>query len=180
MIKAEKALMTSESLVGSRSDAKRSSIVDSKALLHRVITAVLVLFALWSAFVIVYPVVGNGWMYNLKQPVAVVAVMADAPEPRVLLSFDRYSMWTMPAIAHRELHCDAVQRLISKEVVLHKGRMSLIETLPFLRAALNGNEETATCCYVGALTYWPFGDYGPKIIYTWRSEEFLVGRGLAK
>jgi len=98
----------------------------------------------------------------------------------VMLQFDRYSMWAMRAVAHRELHCDSVQQLPPLEVILHAGRMSLIETLPFLRAAVNGDGEAAMCRYVGALTYRPFGEYGPQIIYEWFSDEFVVDREFAK
>ena len=165
---------------GGRFGAERSNIATSNALLHRVITIALMAFALWSAFVIIYPVMGNGWMYNLQQPVPVVMALPNASEPRVLLRFNRYSMWTMSAIAHRELHCDSVQQLPPEEIVLEAGRANFIAVQPFLQTALNGDEGVALCYYVGALAYAPFGDYGPKITYEWFSEEFAVDRGLAK
>lgn len=163
-----------------RSEAERHVAAKTKSLSHGVITVVLVAFALWSAFVIVYPVLGNGWMYRIGQPVPVVAVLTDTSDPRVLLGFDRYAMWTMEAVAYRELHCDSVQHLPPLDVLVEAGQAYFVEAYPFLHTALDGDEETATCHYVGALAYRPFGEYGPQIIYEWKSENFFVDGGHTK
>jgi len=179
-VKTKNELMPVGRLAGERCGAKQKGIATSRVLLHRVITAVLLLFALWSAFVIAYPVAGNGWMYHVKQPLPIILTLTDASEPRVLLRFDQHSMWTMNAVVHRELHCDSVQALPSEEIVLREGRANSVKVYPFLWVALNDGDGSATCHYAGASAYSPFGKYGPQITYGWLSEEFMVDRRLAK
>lgn len=159
---------------------ERHAAARAKALFYRIAVVVLLLFASWSAFVIAYPVAGNGWMYRIKQPAPVILVLADAQEPRVLLRLDRYAMWAMEAQVYQELHCDSVQELPPFKTVLEAGRGNFVKTMPFLQAAINGTEGVATCHYVGLVIYRPFGDYGPKITYGWLSEEFSIDRGLAE
>ena len=163
-----------------RSESERRVAARAKMLSHGVITATLLLFAAWSAFVIVYPVLGNGWMYRVKQPVPVVAEFSRSPDSRVLLRFERYSMWTIRAFSSRELHCDSVQRLPPEDVVVEAGSSSFVIGLPFPSSVINSDKGEARCYYAGALVYRPFGDYGPQIIYEWLSEEFFVNRRLAK
>lgn len=163
-----------------RSEINRGDIAGSRLLFYRVSTAALFLFAVWAAFVIAYPVMGNGWMYHVKQPVPVVMELSYSLNPRVLLRFERYSMWTMQASSSRELHCDSVQQLPPQNAVIEAGDANFVTGVPFLQSALNGDEGEARCHYVGAMSYRPFGDYGPQIIYGWRSEEFSVNRELAQ
>ena len=126
------------------------------------------LVLLWVIVMSAASLMADGWLYRIVQPVPVVA--QDGESVTVLM--DRYSRCAMDATCNVELVCDYVHIYEPFACPVERGRVRFLRTFP-----LPSYVDGGTCRLVGLVSYAPLGAFGPRMVYEWRSEEFVIGGG---
>lgn len=129
-----------------------------------------IFFSLYTILMSTAVLWADGWIYKIVQPLPVVR----QTEYSVTLRWHRYSRWAMKGICSREIICDVGSDTYPESQPVMEPGWDVFDWDYLIPA-----EAAGECVIKGIMEYDPIGKFGPRLVYYWESERFLVmGKGM--